>query len=130
MKEKFENEEEKFGREEPTLSKEEILARSRKENEMSGDERERGRRLWTRNIGFLATVLACAVALIVRVCFEDAVPYELMAVIFTGLAAQNIAEAFITENKKLKALAIIVAVLSLGVAILYWVEFGLHLAGK
>ncbi len=116
-------------RDEEQLSKEEILARSRKENEKSGDERERGRRLWTKNVGFMATVLACAVALIVRVCFEDDVPYEIMAIILTGLAAQNITETFITENRKLKAFTFGVAVISIGVAILYWVEFGLQLAG-
>lgn len=125
-----ESREENGSAEERALSKEEILARSRKENEKNGDERERGRRLWTRNIGFMATMLACAVALIVRVCMEEHNAYDLMAIIFTGLAAQNIAEAFITENKKLKALSIFVAVLSIGVAALYWAQFGLRLAGK
>ena len=122
MKENSEKEEQ--------LSKEEILARSRRENEKNGDEREQGKRLLSRNIGFMATVLACAVALIVRVCLEDTVPYELMAIIFTGLFAQNAAEAFFTANKRLKWLAIFVAVLSVGVATLYWVQFGLQLAGK
>ena len=122
------NNEEGSNTEEPALSKEEVLARSRKENS-SGDEREQGRRLWSRSLGFAACVIACGVAIIVRACMGD-LAYDLPAVIFTGVAAQNAAEAFYTANKKLKWLAIFVAVLSVGVATLYWVQFGLQLAGK
>ena len=119
---------ESFESEQP-LSKEEILALSRRENEKSGDEREQGRRLLARSLGFAACVIACGVAIIVRACMGD-LAYDLPAVIFTGVAAQNAAEAFYTTNKKLKWLAIFVAVLAVGVAILYWVQFGLQLAGK
>ena len=126
--------EENFNREaqsseEPVLSKEEILQRSRKENEKNGDEREQNRRLRAKYLGFAACMIACGVAIIVRACMGD-LAYDLPAVIFTGVAAQNAAEAFFTGNKKFKWLAILVAVLSVGVAVLYWVQFGLQLAGK
>ncbi len=114
---------------EEALSKEEILARSRRENEKNGDEREQGKRLLSRNIGFMVTILACAIAMIVRVCLEDTIPFELMAIIFTGLFAQNTAELFFTTNKKLKALTLLVSAVSFAAAILYWVEWGLSFAG-
>ncbi len=129
MEENF-NSEENQNTEEPALSKEEVLARSRKENGINGDEREQGRRLWSKYVGFMATVLACAVVLFVRICTEDTVPYDLMAIIFTGLVAQNAVELFITTNKKLKVLSLIVTAVGLAAAILYWVEWGLSLAGK
>ncbi len=115
---------------EQTLSKEEILERSRTENEKNGDEREQSRKLWSKYVGFMATVLACAVVLFVRVCTEDTVPYDLMAIIFTGLVAQNAVELFVTTNKKLKVLSLIVTAVGLAAAILYWVEWGMSLAGK
>ncbi len=127
MEENFNNVEQSS--EEPVLSKEEILQRSRKENEKNGDEREQNRRLLAKYLGFAACMIACGVAIIVRACMGD-LAYDLPAVIFTGVAAQNAAEAFFTANKRLKWLAIFVAVLSVGVAILYWVQFGLQLAGK
>ncbi len=128
MEENF-NREEKLNAEEPTLSKEEILQRSRKENEKNGDEREQNHRLRAKYLGFAACVIACGVAIIVRACMGD-LAYDLPAVIFTGVAAQNASEAFFTTNKKVKWLTIFVAVLAVGVAILYWVQFGLQLAGK
>ncbi len=128
MEENFNSEENKNA-EEPVLSKEEILQRSRKENEKNGDEREQNRRLRAKYLGFAACMIACGVAIIVRACMGD-LAYDLPAVIFTGVAAQNAVEAFYTTNKKVKWLTIFVAVLSVGVAILYWVQFGLQLAGK
>ena len=47
-----------------------------------------------------------------------------------GLVAQNAVELFITTNKKLKVLSLIVTAVGLAAAILYWVEWGLSLAGK
>ncbi len=123
------NNEEEWNAEDPALSKEEILARSRRENK-SGDEREQSRRMWSKYAGFAAMVLACAVVLFVRICTEDTVPYDLMAIIFTGLVAQNSVELFVTTNKTLKALSLMATVVGLAAAILYWVEWGMFLAGK
>ncbi len=129
MEENF-NSEEELNAEEPALSKEEILARSRKENERCGDEREQGRKLRAKYLGFVAVVLACGVVMMVRLLTEDVVPYDLMAIMLTGLVAQNTVELFVTTNKTLRAVSIVAEIVVLAAAIMYWVEWGLSLAGK
>ena len=81
-------------------------------------------------LGFVAVVLACGVVMMVRLLTEDVVPYDLMAIMLTGLVAQNTVELFVTTNKTLRAVSIVAEIVVLAAAIMYWVEWGLSLAGK
>ncbi len=110
------------------LSKEEILERSRKENK-TGDEREQRRILWSKFAGFAAMIIACGIVMIVNACLSDHISYEIFAVMFTGLGAQSVMEAFVIQNKAARIASIAAAVVIWIAAILYWVLWGMRLAG-
>ncbi len=111
-----------------TLTAEEILARAKKENEKLGDERQRGRMLWGNYAGFLATTLACVIVMLVTTFVSGTVPTGLMAILFTGIAAQNIAQACVCRRKVRVVSAVCAALITLGAAI-YWVLWILELCG-
>ena len=113
---------------ETQLSPEEIVARAKKENEKLGDERQRGRMAWGNYAGFLASTLAAAIVLLVEVCVGDRLPTEIYVILFSGIAAQNIAQACVCA-KKLRAVSIVTSVLITACAVLYWVMWILELCG-
>ncbi len=113
---------------EKELSPEEILKRAKRENEKLGDERQRGRLKWGNYAGFIALELAVAIVLLVKVCTQDAVPTEIFAMLFTGIAAQNIAQACVCV-KKLRPFYIVICVLIAACAVAYWVFWILGLCG-
>ena len=119
--------------EECELSPEEILERAKKENEKLGDERQRGRMQWGNYAGFLATTLACVIVMLVTTFVNGEVPIGLMAILFTGIAAQNIAQACVyracVSGKKVRvASAVCAALITVGAAI-YWALWILELCG-
>ena len=121
-------ENEKTTAEESELSAEEILERAKKENEKLGDERQRGRMLWGNYAGFLATTLACVIVMLVMTFVNGEVPTGLMAILFTGVAAQNIAQACVSGKKVRTVSAVCAALITTGAAI-YWVLWILELCG-
>ena len=114
--------------EEKNLSPEEILTRAKKENEKLGDERQRGRMAWGNYAGFIATTLAAAIVLLVEVCVGDRLPTEIYVILFSGIAAQNIAQACVCA-KKLRTVCIVTSVLITAVVLMYWVMWILELCG-
>ena len=110
------------------LSPEEIVARAKRENEKLGDERQRGRMAWGNYAGFLATTLAAAIVLLVEVCIGDRLPTEIYVILFSGIAAQNIAQACVC-TKKLRALCIVTSVIITAVVAIFWVMWILELCG-
>lgn len=114
--------------EEGELTPEEILARAKKENEKLGDERQRGRMLWGNYAGFIAVTLACVIVMLVTTFVSGTVPTGLMAILFTGIAAQNIAQACVSRKKVRVVSAVCAALVTLGAAI-YWVLWILELCG-
>ena len=113
---------------ETQLSPEEIVARAKRENEKLGDERQRGRMAWGNYAGFIATTLAAAIVLLVEVCVGDRLPAEIYVILFSGIAAQNIAQACVCA-KKLRAVSIVTSALITACAVLYWVMWILELCG-
>ena len=113
---------------EKELSPEEILKRAKRENEKLGDERQRGRLKWGNYAGFIALELAVAIVLLVKVCTQDAVPTEIFAMLFTGIAAQNIAQTCISR-KKVRVVSAVCAALITASAAIYWVMWILELCG-
>ena len=113
---------------EKELSPEEILKRAKRENEKFGDERQRGRIVWGNYAGFIALELAVVIVLLVKVCTQDAVPTEIFAILFTGIAAQDIAQACVCV-KKLRPFYIVIDVLIAACAVTYWVFWILGLCG-
>lgn len=109
-------------------SKEEILELSRQENKKSGDERQKERMKWSNYVGFVVTMSAALIVLIVKMILNEQWT-ELLVIIYSGVAAQNIAQAIVLEQKKLRPLFIFTAVLISLVAIFYWVEWILALCG-
>ena len=114
--------------EESELSPEEILERAKKENEKLGDERQRGRMQWGNYAGFLATTLACVIVMLVTTFVNGEVPMGLMAILFTGIAAQNIAQACVSGKKVRTVSAVCAALITVG-ALIYWVLWILELCG-
>ena len=121
-------EEIKSATEEKTLSPEEILTRAKKENEKLGDERQRGRMAWGNYAGFIATTLAAAIVLLVEVCVGDRLPTEIYVILFSGIAAQNIAQACVCA-KKLRAVFIVTSVIITAGVLMFWVMWILELCG-
>ena len=111
-----------------TLSSEEILERAKKENEKLGDERQRGRMLWGNYAGFLATTLACVIVMLAMTFVNGVVPTGIMAILFTGIAAQNIAQACVSGKKVRTVSAVCAALITVG-ALIYWVLWILELCG-
>ena len=110
------------------LSPEEIVARAKKENEKLGDERQRGRMAWGNYAGFLAATLAAVIVLLVEVCVGDRLPAEIYVILFSGIAAQNIAQACVC-TKKLRAVCIVTSVLITASAVIFWVTWIMELCG-
>ena len=110
------------------LSPEEILVRAKKENEKFGDERQRGRLLLGQYAGFIATELAAVIVLLVVTIVEDRFPIEMFLILFTGLSAQNIAQACI-YRKKVRVVSIVCATLITACTVMYWVLWILGLCG-
>lgn len=114
------------GREE--LSSEEILERAKRENEKLGDERQRGRMAWGNYAGFIATTFAAAIVLLVEVCVHGRLPTEIYVILFSGIAAQNIAQACVC-TKKLRTVCIVTSVIITAVVAIFWVMWILELCG-
>ncbi len=110
------------------LSPEEIVARAKRENEKLGDERQRGRMAWGNYAGFIATTLAAVIVLLVEVCVGDRLPTEIYVILFSGIAAQNIAQACVCA-KKFRALYIVISVLITAGVVMFWVTWIMELCG-
>ena len=110
------------------LSPEEIVARAKRENEKLGDERQRGRMAWGNYAGFIASTLAAAIVLLVEVCVGDRLPTEIYVILFSGIAAQNIAQACVCA-KKFRALYIVISVLITAGVVMFWVTWIMELCG-
>ena len=113
---------------ETSLSPEEIVARAKRENEKLGDERQRGRMAWGNYAGFIATTLAAAIVLLVEVCVGDRLPTEIYVILFSGIAAQNIAQACVCA-KKVRTVFIVTAVMIAAGTAMFWVMWILELCG-
>ena len=111
------------------LSPEEILERAKKENEKNGDERERGKIQWCNYAGYVAIALSCVVVMIVLTVINGKAPTAVMAILFTGIAAQNIVQACVNKQKKTKTVFIVCAVLITAGTAVYWVLWILGLCG-
>ena len=111
-----------------TLSSEEILERAKKENEKLGDERQRGRLQWGNYAGFFATTFACVIVMLVMTFVNGKVPTGIMAILFTGIAVQNIVQACV-YRKKVRAVSAVCAALITAGAAIYWVFWILELCG-
>ena len=114
--------------EEGELSAEEILERAKKENEKLGDERQRSRMQWGNYAGFVATALSCVIVMLVTTFVNGEVPTGLIAILFTGIAAQNIVQACISRNK-VRVISAVCAALITASAAIYWVMWILELCG-
>ena len=114
-----------------SLSKEEILARSRKENEKNGDEREQTRWKWVTYSGYLATLITVVV---IEFCYillhqDEAFFYPIYVLLGTSMSAQTTCQAIVMKKGKGKTISIVCAVLLIAVTIALWVLFALSLAG-
>ena len=117
--------------EEKELSKEEILARSRRENEKNGDEREQTKRKWVTYSGYLAIIITVAV---IEFCYimlhqGEAFFYPLNVLLGTSMSAQTTCQAIVMKKGRGKTISIVCAVLLIAATIALWVLFALSLAG-
>ncbi len=113
------------------LSKEEILARSRKENEKAGDEREQAKWKWVTYVGYLATIIT---VVIIEFCYillhqDEAFFYPIYVLLGTSMSAQTTCQAVVMKKGRGKTISIVCAVLLIAVTIALWVLFALSLAG-
>ncbi len=117
--------------EEKELSKDEILERSRKENEKNGDEREQAKWKWVTYSGYLATVIAIVILMWCYILLHKAEEffYPLYVLLGTGMSAQTTCQAIVMKKGKGKTISIVCAVLLIAVTIAMWVLFALSLAG-
>ena len=116
---------------EQTLSKEEILARSRKENEKSGDEREQAKWKWVTYSGYLATIITVVV---IEFCYillrqDEVFFYPIYVLLGTSMSAQTTCQAVVMKKGRGKTISIVCAVLLIAVTVALWVLFALSLAG-
>ena len=116
---------------EQTLSKEEILARSRKENEKNGDEREQTKWKWVTYSGYLAMIITVVVIEFCYILFHQAEPffYPIYVLLGTGMSAQTTCQAVVMKKGRGKTISIVCAVVLIAVTIALWVLFALSLAG-
>lgn len=118
--------EEKLDDVEQTLSKEEILERSRNENKKNGDEREREKMKYAPYAGWLAGIVA--IFIVEMVCLAKGQPVNhLLAIMTTMLAAQTIYQAVVAKRFKI-VFCITAAIIAIG-AVMIFVVWGLELAG-
>ena len=116
---------------EQTLSKEEILARSRKENEKSGDEREQAKWKWVTYSGYLATIITVVV---IEFCYillrqDEVFFYPIYVLLGTSMSAQTTCQAVVMKKGRGKTISIVCAVLLIAITVAFWVLFALSLAG-
>ena len=118
------------GSEQP-LSKEEILARSRKENERSGDEREQARWKWVTYSGYLATIITVVAIEFCYILLHRAQEffYPIYVLLGTSMSAQTTCQAVVMKKGKGKTISIVCAAVLIVVTIALWVLFALSLAG-
>ncbi len=114
-----------------TLSKEEILERSRKENEKSGDEREQAKWKWVTYCGYLATIITVVV---IEFCYillrqDEVFFYPIYVLLGTSMSAQTTCQAVVMKKGRGKTISIVCAVLLIAVTVALWVLFALSLAG-
>ena len=116
---------------EQTLSKEEILARSRKENEKNGDEREQTKWKWVTYSGYLAMIITVVVIEFCYILLHQAEPffYPIYVLLGTGMSAQTTCQAVVMKKGRGKTISIVCAVVLIAVTIALWVLFALSLAG-
>ena len=116
---------------EQTLSKEEILARSRKENEKNGDEREQAKWKWVTYSGYLAMIITVVVIEFCYILLHQAEPffYPIYVLLGTGMSAQTTCQAVVMKKGRGKTISIVCAVVLIAVTIALWVLFALSLAG-
>ncbi len=110
------------------LSPEEILERAKTENKRFGDERQRGRMERGNYVGFIAVEFTVAIILIVSTIVSDRLPIEFFIILFTGVAAQDIAQACVCA-KKMRIFYGVMGGLIAACALLYWVFWILELCG-
>ncbi len=113
---------------EDALSRDEILARAKKENQ-NGDERQRAQMQWANYAGFIAMEFACIIVMFARLFTSDEFTPEFFCIMFTGIAAQNIVQACVTKNPKTKIVFIVCAALITACTVVYWVFWILKLCG-
>ena len=116
---------------EQTLSKEEILERSRKENEKNGDEREQTKWKWVTYSGYLATIITVVV---IEFCYillrqDEVFFYPIYVLLGTSMSAQTTCQAVVMKKGRGKTISIVCAVLLIAVTIALWVLFILSLFG-
>ena len=109
-----------------TLTKDQILERSRKENLKNGDERRLGKMKLGHAVGFLAGIIALYIVELIFIILKEPIDH-LLAIMTTMLSAYCICQACVI--KRLKAVFIACAVIVTICAVLLWVFFGLQLAG-
>ena len=116
---------------EQTLSKEEILARSRKENEKNGDEREQAKWKWVTYSGYLAMIITVVVIEFCYILLHQAEPffYPIYVLLGTGMSAQTTCQAVVMKKGRGKTISVVCAALLIAVTIALWVLFALSLAG-
>ena len=83
---------------------------------------------WGNYAGFIATTLAAVIVLLVEVCVGDRLPTEIYVILFSGIAAQNIAQACVCA-KKFRALYIVISVLITAGVVMFWVTWIMELCG-
>lgn len=114
------------------LTREEILKRSRKENQ-TGDEREREKWKFVPYCGYLGAILAIIILEIVYLVLDFNSLYvdSLMVILGTMSAAQLICQAVVTARtqKKIKIVILILALIVTICAVSEWVLFGLKISG-
>ncbi len=116
---------------EQTLSKEEILERSRKENEKNGDEREQTKWKWVTYSGYLAMIITVVVIEFCYILLHRAEEffYPVYVLLGTAMSAQTTCQAVVMKKGRGKTISIVCAVLLIAVTIALWVLFALSLAG-
>ena len=112
---------------ESELTPEEVLERAKKENEKLGDERQRERLQWGNYAGFIAVMLSCVVVMLVMTFLYGTVPTGIMAIFFTGVAAQTVVQACVMQRKKLRVTFSVCAALVTAGTLMYWVLWILEL---
>lgn len=104
-----------------TLSKEDILAASRKENK-NGDERERQGMLTAQSLAMSVGLLVVAIVMLVSTFVKGKIPFEIMMIYTSILTTQSIVNA--VKMSKLRVLYIFSGVtIGLGfiASALFWI---------
>lgn len=97
------------------MNREEILARSRKENE-GIDEFEKGVLKEGRSVGAIAAAVVAGLLFMVQICLDKGQNYGLYAVLVTMVSAQFIVKAVKLKRKHEIALAVFYTLFALMLA--------------